>query len=357
NANSTCRDFFAPSTDEKWSVLVDAQEWETYPSDGFCFQTLPHTQLIKSFNCPANVQEVVQVCFRAFDNDGLGCNVRMECMEEICEFYTIPALGEVENHTLAIPNGRSSSGSVSFSIALVGDPVSPDNDQICDAVDFGVLPNGVTLGNADAGNFNNICGTPGGDPDPKLFGSWANDRGVWFKFRTSDTPGTSISIEGRSDPQNTGDEVALQFALYTATDCNSDLEYVSQSFDFRQDDELMQIDCPQPNTDYYLLVDGPEGSDKVEGLFGLAITDNGIAQQIETIDTILCFGESLVVGNNSYNISGSYKDVFPQPGTCDRVVYSNVTVLPALTATANQVEPVSFEGLSDGQAEVLAILQ
>jgi len=77
-ASTTCNDFlFLPNV--HWSVLTDAQEWVVYPATVSCFQSLPNLQLSKTFNCDGNVQDRVQVCFRAFDNDGTGCNVKMEC--------------------------------------------------------------------------------------------------------------------------------------------------------------------------------------------------------------------------------------------------------------------------------------
>ena len=355
NATTTCRDFLS-QPNAHWGVLVDAVEWVTYPATAFCFQSLPHVQYSRSIDCKANAPDFIQVCFRAFDKEGSGCALDMDCREEICEFFEVPDVGEVIDYTLALPAGRSSGGSVNFSVGLIGVPVQPDHDFICDAVDFGVVPLGEKVGDASVGDQSNYCATNEGDPNPFEYGSWANDRGVWYKFTTSDNPGSSISLVGVSDPENTGDNVALQFAVYTTLsgDCTDDLIFVDQSYDWRQLDETMVLECPEPNTSYYLLVDGPEGSERVEGPFGLEIVDDGVSQGHEVIDTVLCFGESLKVSNNTYTQSGNYTDIISELGKCDRIVESNITVLPELTAFAEEVAPVSFEGLADGQAQVSA---
>ena len=354
-ATTSCTDFFF-TANPHWSVLIDAKEWVTYQAGDNCYPTLPNEQYKQSYDCIPSYLDSIQVCFKVFDNDGAGCSIKETCTEEICEFFAIPNIGEVVPHELALPNGGDSEGKLSFTISLLGNPIRPENDFICDAVDFGELPFGARLGNADASNFSNHCGTNENDVNPFENAAWANDKGVWFKFKTGKNPGTAISIIGKSDPSNLGDFIDLQFALYTSSNdqCDGQLSFVAQRYDWTQLDETLVLNCPPPETVYYLLVDGPEDGTggKVEGFFGLEILDNGIAQPQLLIDTILCYGAYLNVGDHTYTSPGTYTDVIPLNGSCDSVVTTQIRILDELLIDVQQVEPVSFEGLADGIAKV-----
>ena len=49
-----------------------------------------------------------------------------------------------------------------------------------------------------------------------------------------------------------------------------------------------------------------------------------------TIDTLLCFGDSLVVGTSIYKVSGIFRDTLPSAGSCDTIVVSVVTVIESI---------------------------
>ncbi|MDH3651124.1 MAG: hypothetical protein OEQ53_15670, partial [Saprospiraceae bacterium] len=46
-----------------------------------------------------------------------------------------------------------------------------------------------------------------------------------------------------------------------------------------------------------------------------------------TIDTLLCFGDSLVVGTSVYKVSGIFRDTLPSSSPCDTIVVSVITVV------------------------------
>ncbi|NND08611.1 MAG: T9SS type A sorting domain-containing protein [Saprospiraceae bacterium] len=49
-----------------------------------------------------------------------------------------------------------------------------------------------------------------------------------------------------------------------------------------------------------------------------------------SIDTVLCFGDSLVVGDNVYKQADVYRDTFPGDGSCDTVIVSRVNIAEPL---------------------------
>jgi hypothetical protein len=65
----------------------------------------------------------------------------------------------------------------------------------------------------------------------------------------------------------------------------------------------------------------------------LTILDN--FEQI--IDTILCFGESLIVGNHSYNTNGVYNDTLTSTSGCDSIIQLNLSVLEYFEETIDTV--------------------
>ncbi len=267
NSSTTCTDgFFGGSPEPHWRVEIAGQGWTTYPQAGLCFTNPPNTQYDEDFICSYPNQ--LQVCFRAFEDDGGACIVSEDCVETVCQNFAVPAPGGSNNYTLSV--GGSSSGSVNFTITTSGSLPYAGNDLCTGAIDLGGLPLGGTIG---GDNFNNYCSGSAGDPNP----GWTVDQGVWFEFTTSATPGTVTTI----DASNTGgDNINLQLALYEGT-C-SGLSLVAQDYDGAiPGGETMEVECLSPNTTYYVLVDGEEYlllNAYVEGIFDLDIIDNGITQ-------------------------------------------------------------------------------
>jgi len=150
------------------------------------------------------------------------------------------------------------------------------NDLCPNAINLGTLNSGGSVGNSNLSNYTNFCAT--GDANPS---NWTSDQGVWFQFTTGPSPSAQIEFDLNNDPQSAGDQIDLQVALYDGT-CGSLTEIQSEHDGIGVlYDEDMYVDCLQPNTTYYVLVDGneqllPWGGG--EGYFGIQINDNGVVQ-------------------------------------------------------------------------------
>ncbi len=286
NSATTCTDgFLGGAPEPHWRVEVAGQGYTTYPVRGLCFTNPPNTQYSQTFDCANAYPANLQVCFRAFEDDGVACLVSESCLQQICQNFPTPAPGSSSTFTLSIPAG-SSSGSVNFTITATGAFTLPGAafDQICNAVNLGTLPSGASVGNDGLSNLGNFCATNTAEPNP--WGGGSNQQGVWFRFTTGPNPAATIRFNANSDPQNLGDGLDLQIALFSSSNgtCTGALNLIRQE----QDgigiiwDEEMFVDCLQPNTTYFLLVDGENsfltGSNGQQGFFGLEIYDNGITQ-------------------------------------------------------------------------------
>lgn len=279
-STTTCTDPIS-SPDPAWSINIANQGWVTYPSSGSCYTNFPNTQFDQTFQCVSQIPPSIQVCFRAFENDASilsPCSPVTSCLAEMCMDVPVPPQGS-QNFTLQLPNGLPSGGSANLTIATSGLPGGL-NDGICDAFDIGVMLPGTTVGDADTSVFNNYCATNIGDPDPGTFGNfWVNNQGVWFKFTTSANPAAQISITAKNDPSNFGDSINLQVGIFTSSDntCTGTFSFIAQNHNPADWDEFVQLNCPKPNTTYFILVDGVSDTpDQVDGYFGIEITESDI---------------------------------------------------------------------------------
>ena len=148
NSATTCTDgFLGGAPEPHWRVEVAGQGYTTYPVRGLCFTNPPNTQYSQTFDCANAYPANLQVCFRAFEDDGAACLVSESCLQQICQNFPTPAPGSSSTFTLSIPAG-SSSGSVNFTITATGAFTLPGAafDQICNAVNLGTLPSGASVG-------------------------------------------------------------------------------------------------------------------------------------------------------------------------------------------------------------------
>lgn len=289
SSTTTCTDgFFGGAPEPHWRVEIDGQGYTTYPRRGLCFTNAPNTQYSEVFNCSNRYPATLPVCLRAFEDDGGACIVNESCLEQICQNFATPALGNTLNYTLSV-NG-SSSATVNFSITATGGFTLPGGayNTICNAVNLGTLNSSSTIGNSNLSNYGNFCADNVGDPNP-----WGNnnDQGVWFQFTTSASPAAVIDIEAESDPQNIGNDIDLQLAIYESSNgtCSGTLSLLEDSYTGLGllNDEDLSVNCLQPNTTYFILVDGERtniiNTGGQEGFFGVQIVDAGVLQAADEI--------------------------------------------------------------------------
>ncbi len=134
NATTTCTDpFDAP--DPGWAVKVDGGNWVLYDGTGNCFfPSLPYLQYETSYATQGLVPQTVEVCFEAYEHDPnflvtINCNTR-SCRESMCTDLPIPTPGQSAVHTLSLPPGLSSGGSVTLTLSTSGSGAGP-GDGIC----------------------------------------------------------------------------------------------------------------------------------------------------------------------------------------------------------------------------------
>ncbi len=283
-ATTTCTDFFG-GADPLWSVNIENEGAVIYPETGNCFTSLPNIQYAANFGCEADVPATVEICFTAFENDalvyelGLGCDTDNNCSETICQDYPIPFVNWNATYTLGLPDNLASDGEVSFTISNVATTPPITNDAICNAIDLGTLGFGGTLGDASQGLYSNLCATNLGDPQPSDEGFFFNQAGVWFSFTTGPDISGEFFINAVDDPQATGFDIDLQVGVYTSDtdDCLGNLTLVSAYWPDVDNNVWMPIECPMPNTTYFILVDGAAPA-ATTGVFGLEIIDIGIME-------------------------------------------------------------------------------
>lgn len=366
-ATSDCRDFVGPP-EHIWSTNVNDQGWVNFDAEGSCnlLTSLPHTAYQVTFDCPDDIPANLPVCLRAFENNpGLGnpcSNIqRNDCIAEICENFSTTFTTPEQVYTLSLPNNGDARGEVQFRIRKTGLFPGGTNNLPCTAIDLGVLSAGTFVGNASQSVFNNYCGTrSANEPDPIVqFAGWGNNAGVWYTFRTNDTPGDRFQINAISDPSEVGDLIFLQVGIFETSDntCSGDFIYLGGSGRSRDDTSLserLEFGCDEPlkpNTDYYILVDGVvDTQDELFGVFGLEVVS--ISYEPTELNETLCAGESLTVFGNTYTESGTYRDEMTVGFNCDSIVLTNLTILEPLVATYEQTNNATAENEANGSVTI-----
>ncbi len=280
SSTTTCTDPIGVP-DPLFRVNVANTGWVTYPATAFCFTDLPNLQFESFYDCFSDAPDSIEVCFRAFEQDGFLCNISESCSETICQNFAIPGAGGSIDYNLGLPDGLSSDGEINFNIALNGDFIGGQNDFVCDAISFGEIPFQGIVGDGSLSNYNNFCSSNTNEPNPSDDGGFGNDQGVWFTFTTDLNPSAYLYINGYNDPEGLGDEIGLQLALYESSDgtCTGNLTYVASDHDLNSLDQTLLVHCLNPNTTYFLLVDGaylPALGIGIEGYFGLELITPGI---------------------------------------------------------------------------------
>ncbi len=297
SSSTTCDDgIFGGSPDPHWRVQIAGQGYTTYPQAGICFTDPPNTQYNEDFDCA--LPATLQVCLRAFEDDGGACIVSESCLTQNCQNFAVPAAGAA---TYNINVGGASTATCNFTITTTGSLFNQNNDFICDAIDLGTIPFGGQLGNENNYIYNNVCatGTGNGDYNPSNF---SNESGVWFSFTTGPQVGTALTFEFESDGAlgGTFGDLLVEAVLVTTSNgaCTGTISEVGDSDDFidLSNNETIFLECPEPNTTYYVMVDGGSSPldplnlfDEEHGEFGIGIYDNGVVQSGDQI----CDAENL----------------------------------------------------------------
>jgi gliding motility-associated-like protein len=233
-------------------------------------------------------------------------------------------------------------GYFGIEISELGVEAAPD--LICEAEDLGAVPLGGSV--STPGPRSNVCSSNADAVPAMAFGVQAS---VWFTFQAP--PTGHVLIEGVSDTLN--DNIGLQLAAYASSDntCAGTLSEIYSQYTDSDLDETIELHCLEPGQNYFLMVDGGL-SDLNRGIFTLSVSDAGDETPVANIDTMLCAGESLPVGNSVYSLTGIYADTLQLPGGCDSIVNTNLTVLEQVQVNLAVTQQGLGPGNTDGEATV-----
>jgi len=309
NVSTTCTDGIG-QPEPLWGVDIQNAGWQYYPFNGFCHNNAPNLQFNETYDCFADVPTQINVCFTAFEDDAFfSCVPVPDCEQQICLDFALPLPGNSLSYSLGIAPGGDSEGQVDFTIAVDGAPLGI-NDEICNAIDLGEINFGGSLGDNSTSTYDNICGTDTNDPNPMNDGAFFDaEAGVWFSFTTGASISSMIEAQGLSDPSGNGDPINLEMILYKTDDnsCTGALEFVDWESVSGEDDLTFGMRCLEPNTTYYLLVDGALGPD-LNGYFGLQIVDFGYVEGAD----LRCDAEFL----GAVPLNGQVSNTIPQTNYC-----------------------------------------
>ncbi|MEM7036856.1 MAG: hypothetical protein AAF570_07755, partial [Bacteroidota bacterium] len=237
----------------------------------------------------------------------LDSEVELECLTPGATYYV-----QVDG------NDASDFGNFQLRVSSLGPPL-PTNDDICNAINLGTLNFNGTIGSpTGVSAYNNFCATTQpGEPNP---GAFAPDQTVWFTFTTSATAGGEVLFSATNDPGSLGDQIDLQLAVYSSSNgaCTGSFSEVDSDYFTPPFSEDMTTQCLQPNTQYWVQVDG--SGLNVEGYFGLRISDQGVPR---APNDVICnavnlgtlnFGGSLNNNNLNNFCAGNAGD--PNPSGC-----------------------------------------
>ncbi len=351
-----CIDLFS-DPDPLWAVDVAGQGNVVYPEQGGCYTAVPNLQYSATYACPDELPAEIEVCFSAFENDPIlpiGCPVVPNCAEQLCLNFPVPAPGESVPYTLELPDNGDSRGTLNFTLSAITDQIF--NNLPCDAVEMGLITRADTLGDLSQGIYSNVCADNLDEPNPDdtNANAFTNNHGVWFTFTTDSDIGDALYFESLSDPNNFGDGMEPEIAIYQADSCTGNLQLVTWSAPDFEADLRMRLRCPQPDTRYYVLVDGTSNAAGTEqGFFSLEITNADIDDApdgpCDAIDLgAVPLGDTVSTGQAYSNFCATGNG---DPFSPDFVTQTSVW----FTFTAPPTGHVLIEGISDTELDPIGL--
>ncbi len=291
--------------------------------------------------------------------------VTVECLVP-GRYYYLQVDGS-NNPIACVPSSLCATGEFKVKIThLTADPRSDvfpqKNDNLCDAINLGNINPGTTKTRL---NDNNRCSTeeinePGGSGwNFSLFDD--QERTVWYRFKTGANlgplaPGKFVVKVDDPNPDPCFD-IDIELFEYTGTynpaACNNQMYYNTQFNNLlkvgkgtpislipltdNNRSETIAIDCPRPNTEYFLRVSGSTtcpGFGATMGEFDVSVAMDGVSIMAAENDDICGAGTS-VAGNLGGLASG---------GSLQRLNHNNFCASqelnePNTTQSAVQSEP------------------
>ncbi|MEM7574854.1 MAG: gliding motility-associated C-terminal domain-containing protein [Bacteroidota bacterium] len=304
NLSTTCVDIFG-TPEVLYDVEIESDGWDVYdPGGSPCYNEAPRLQYSTTFTDRCNPPASVELCFRAYDNDGVivPCAVFRSCLESVCMDVNLPEIGQSLQDTVVL-SGGATTGELHVTVSI--DIPPNDNDLPCGAIDLGTLGFGDYLGDTTLSNYNNLCATSSNEVQPADFNDpLFNDAAVWFRYTTGPNPSPLTVLRVISDPEGLGDPIDAELQVYQYEDCNASFTDNGLFFlDRTGNDAELRLLCPEPNSTYFVMVDGANGATE-EGFFGLGVYDLGIPEgaddKCDAVDLGLIPEGGLVATDTSY---------------------------------------------------------
>ena len=332
----------------------DGSGWVNNVGTWFTFTTSAEPSgiaLVEAFSDPEKVGDPLNLQLALYESSDQTCRGNMQLVaqhhdpSDLDEFLLLECLKPNQQYFILVDATIETEALLRgfFGLQVRESDVQGKNDQICDAAPLEVLEGGMLYQ-----NFFNNCATNTGDP---LSNNFSSDHSVWFQFFPTETGSVEIFlVSDLSYPQGI-DPIDIEMAVFSSDDnaCSGNLQEVASSYSQEDKDEYLRLDCLNPKFSYWLLVDGSE-SDPV-GIFDLIINDPGYPEP-KNLDTTICQGEILVLGNKSYAQAGIYRDTIITDEGCVEIVQTNLSIADSISIRLNLERISSGLGESDGIAIV-----
>ncbi|MEM1121316.1 MAG: gliding motility-associated C-terminal domain-containing protein [Bacteroidota bacterium] len=352
-STTTCTDgiFNAPG-EPMWGVAIEDEPVQFY--DNTCDNLIPYPNtdyihFTRVVDCLSDLNEgELFVCLWTFDND-LGafnkCNLTQDkankgCPEVPCGSFGLPLPGRdsIYNFDPTEPN-LSSNGFLHFRIAVsedASDRPNLTNDDLCNAIPIPV----VTSSNNIA-QYTNVCATSKNDPPTTAGMNITNS--VWFSFSPTDSRSVFINIDSDQD-----DPIQPEMTVFVAptNNCSDNLvEVPSQRRPGGVNSVFYTLDCLNPKSTYYIMVDGTDADPT--GIFSIVAAEGPYPASVP-IDTVICRGDVYQIGNSSYANSGTYIDTVITNDDCVAIFASNLRVVEGVQLRLDVGDLARGEGQTGG---------
>ncbi len=334
----------------------------------------------------------VSLLYSDHDNNSLDQTLLSNCLEPNTRYYILVDAAFLPGTGIGLEGY--------FGLQVIAAGIIETADFRCNAEDLGLVPDGGVI--STPMNQTNFCGTDIGELNPSAF---ELQKAVWFMFQAPSTGHVIIDVLSDQNPPFGIDAVDTQVGLYGSgsNNCIGPMFEVTSQYSSATFDESIDAECLVPGANYWIVIDG--SGNNTQGIFSITISDGGpvgpqsttvldevvcnggsllvgdslytaSGQIMElvladngcdslilgtvtvldpistTVDTIICNGESVTVGNSIYFASGNYMDVLISEEMCDSTVFTNVTVLENVDAVAIQLQEASDINANDGSATV-----
>lgn len=326
--------------------------WQNNVATWFSFTTSDDPNaivLVEARSDPENSNDPVNLQLALYQSMDGTCTSELTFIKQntdnsdFDEFLILDCLEPNQNYFIMVDGENATEESTYgvYGIQVSEVDISNDfSDGICDAI-----PITLNEGGQLYENFFNNCATNTDDPSVTNF---STNNSVWFEFRPTESRRAEIFIV--SDlPYPAGiDAIDLQMAVYYApsNNCTGSLVEVASTYSATDgNDEFLRLECLNPKLRYFLMVDGSDTDPT--GVFDMIVNDPGYPEPI-ALDTTICEGDVLDLGNKTYVNAGIYLDTIITDDDCLAIIETNLSTVPPINIILKRERISGALGQADG---------